>query len=55
MSRGEEATGSWSLDGVNLSANAVEDYLSDDLRLRHEWFMGPSVSSHASWNLHLGL
>mmetsp|Transcript_9240 Transcript_9240/g.21980 ORF Transcript_9240/g.21980 Transcript_9240/m.21980 type:complete len:244 (+) Transcript_9240:106-837(+) len=29
----EEATGSWSLDGVNLSANAVEDYLSDDLHL----------------------
>jgi len=32
-SASEEATGSWSLDGVNLSANAVEDYLSDDLHL----------------------
>ena len=39
-SQGEEATGSWSLDGADLAANAFEGYLGDDLRLTHKWFMG---------------
>ncbi|CAE7516700.1 unnamed protein product, partial [Symbiodinium necroappetens] len=29
----EEATGSWSLDGADLAANAFEGYLGDDLHL----------------------